>query len=163
MNRFIVPVIALIAGVGIGYALLPANVPQGDGNTTAPNEGEKDILYWVAPMDSSYRRDKPGKSPMGMDLVPVYAGEASATPGTVSISPQIVQSLGVTTAKAHTRSLSEAVAASGIVEVAEDRIIHVHPRVSGWVERLTVTTDGQPVNQGDILYTSHLQLQTTTT
>ena len=104
-------------------------------------------------MDSSYRRDKPGKSPMGMDLVPVYAGEASATPGTVSISPQIVQSLGVTTAKAHTRSLSEAVAASGIVEVAEDRIIHVHPRVSGWVERLTVTTDGQPVNQGDILYT----------
>ena len=153
MNRFIVPVIALIAGVGIGYALLPANVPQGNGNTTAPNEGEKDILYWVAPMDSSYRRDKPGKSPMGMDLVPVYAGEASATPGTVSISPQIVQSLGVTTAKAHTRSLSEAVAASGIVEVAEDRIIHVHPRVSGWVERLTVTTDGQPVNQGDTLYT----------
>ncbi len=85
MNRFIVPVIALIAGVGIGYALLPANVPQGNGNTTAPNEGEKDILYWVAPMDSSYRRDKPGKSPMGMDLVPVYAGEESASPGTVSI------------------------------------------------------------------------------
>jgi len=153
MNRFIVPVIALIAGVGIGYALLPANAPQGKDSDTAKNEGEKDILYWVAPMDSSYRRDKPGKSPMGMDLVPVYAGEASATPGTVSISPQIVQSLGVTTAKAHTRSLSEAVAASGIVEVAEDRIIHVHPRVSGWVERLTVTTDGQPVNQGDILYT----------
>ena len=153
MNRFIVPVIALIAGVGIGYALLPANAPQGKDSATAQNEGEKDILYWVAPMDSSYRRDKPGKSPMGMDLVPVYAGEASSTPGTVSISPQIVQSLGVTTAKAQTRSLSEAVAASGIVEVAEDRIIHVHPRVSGWVERLTVTTDGQPVNQGDTLYT----------
>ena len=29
-------------------------------------------LYWVAPMDASYRRDQPGKSPMGMDLVPVY-------------------------------------------------------------------------------------------
>jgi hypothetical protein len=29
MNRFIVPVIALIAGVGIGYALLPANAPTG--------------------------------------------------------------------------------------------------------------------------------------
>ena len=153
MNRFIVPVIALIAGVGIGYTLLPANAPQGEGSTIAPNEGEQDILYWVAPMDSSYRRDKPGKSPMGMDLVPVYAGEANTTPGTVSIAPQIVQSLGVTTAKARTRSLSEAVAASGIVEVAEDRIIHVHPRVSGWVERLTVTTDGQPVTQGNTLYT----------
>ena len=38
-------------------------------------EKEKEILYWVAPMDPSYRRDKPGKSPMGMDLVPVYAEE----------------------------------------------------------------------------------------
>ena len=33
---------------------------------------DKEILYWVAPMDSKYRRDKAGKSPMGMDLVPVY-------------------------------------------------------------------------------------------
>jgi Cu(I)/Ag(I) efflux system membrane fusion protein len=34
---------------------------------------EPEILYWVAPMDAKYRRDKPGKSPMGMDLVAVYA------------------------------------------------------------------------------------------
>ena len=26
-------------------------------------------------MDASYRRDGPGKSPMGMDLVPVYADD----------------------------------------------------------------------------------------
>ncbi|HKK23098.1 MAG TPA: hypothetical protein VJ947_05375, partial [Pseudohaliea sp.] len=31
-------------------------------------------------MDSSYRRDGPGKSPMGMDLVPVYK-ERSQGPG----------------------------------------------------------------------------------
>ena len=35
-------------------------------------EGDKKILYWVAPMDPNYRRDGPGKSPMGMDLIPVY-------------------------------------------------------------------------------------------
>ena len=34
---------------------------------------EKQPAYWVAPMDPNYRRDRPGKSPMGMDLVPVYA------------------------------------------------------------------------------------------
>jgi len=33
---------------------------------------EKKIKFWVAPMDANYRRDEPGKSPMGMDLVPVY-------------------------------------------------------------------------------------------
>ena len=32
------------------------------------------ILYWVAPMDTNFRKDGPGKSPMGMDLVPVYEG-----------------------------------------------------------------------------------------
>ena len=35
-------------------------------------------LYWVAPMDPSYRREGPGKSPMGMDLVPVYADHDQA-------------------------------------------------------------------------------------
>ena len=33
---------------------------------------ERKIKYWVAPMDANFRRDEPGKSLMGMDLVPVY-------------------------------------------------------------------------------------------
>ncbi len=41
---------------------------------------QPEILYWVAPMDENYRRDKPGKSPMGMDLVPVYAEAEKAQP-----------------------------------------------------------------------------------
>jgi RND family efflux transporter MFP subunit len=39
---------------------------------------ERKIKYWVAPMDPNYIRDKPGKSPMGMDLVPVYEEEPPA-------------------------------------------------------------------------------------
>ena len=43
-------------------------------------------LYWVAPMDANFRRDGPGKSPMGMDLVPVYAGqEPSGDPQEVTL------------------------------------------------------------------------------
>ena len=44
-----------------------------DFRSSGSKKAEKEILYWVAPMDASYRRDEPGKSPMGMDLVPVYA------------------------------------------------------------------------------------------
>ena len=43
---------------------------------TSPAQQAGEILYWVAPMDPNYRRDKPGKSPMGMDLIPVYADAA---------------------------------------------------------------------------------------
>ena len=41
---------------------------------------EPEVLYWVAPMDANYRRDKAGKSPMGMDLVPVFAQAEKTEP-----------------------------------------------------------------------------------
>ncbi|MEZ5318355.1 MAG: efflux RND transporter periplasmic adaptor subunit [Vicinamibacterales bacterium] len=48
------------------------------GTATAPRAtAEREILYWRAPMDPTYVRDKPGKSPMGMDLIPVYADEGA--------------------------------------------------------------------------------------
>ena len=59
---------------------------------------EKKILYWRAPMNPAYISDKPGKSPMGMDLVPVYEGEEEQGPtGMVRIDPVVVQEIGVTT------------------------------------------------------------------
>lgn len=51
-----------------------------DTATSAAGTRERTIKYWVAPMDSTYRSDEPGKSPMGMDLIPVYEdGEAERT------------------------------------------------------------------------------------
>jgi Cu(I)/Ag(I) efflux system membrane fusion protein len=56
-----------------------------------------DILYWSAPMDANFRQDTPGKSLMGMDLVPVYAGvEPSADPSAVIISsPAEINAIGL--------------------------------------------------------------------
>src|SRR6266542_831390 len=44
---------------------------------TAP--GEKKVLYWYDMMNPEFHSDKPGKAPDGMDLVPKYAEEDSAT------------------------------------------------------------------------------------
>src|SRR3989338_11519372 len=41
-------------------------------------EKEKKILFWTDPMIPGYKADKPGKSPMGMDLIPVYEEETVA-------------------------------------------------------------------------------------
>ena len=70
-------------------------------------ESELQVLYWVAPMDPQYRRDKPGKSPMGMDLVPVYASEVtdSADAESIHISPAVENNLGVRTNAAEFRVL----------------------------------------------------------
>ena len=48
--------------------------------------GERKVAYWRASMDPNFTADAPGKSPMGMDLVPVYEDELAAE-GTVKIDP----------------------------------------------------------------------------
>ncbi len=44
------------------------------GTTSGEVNGRK-VLYWYAPMNPNYHSDRPGKSPMGMDLLPKYADE----------------------------------------------------------------------------------------
>ena len=111
-------------------------------------------LYWVAPMDSNYRRDKPGKSPMGMDLVPVYAdGEGTDDEvGTIKISPNVVNNLGVRTATAEIRSLHNQIKTVGYIVYDEDRLVHIHPRVKGWIDKLFIKAAGEPVTKGQPLY-----------
>ena len=111
----------------------------------------KEPLYWVAPMDSNYRRDIAGKSPMGMDLVPVYATDDDA-PGIVKISPEVVNNLGVRTAVAKMQSMQADIRTVGYVQYDQDNLVHIHPRVEGWIERLYVKAEGNPVLEGQPLY-----------
>ncbi|RTR38701.1 efflux RND transporter periplasmic adaptor subunit [Shewanella canadensis] len=112
-------------------------------------------LYWVAPMDPNYTSDKPGKSPMGMDLIPVYKkelGGIDAGPGTIMISPEVVNNLGVRTAKVELGLLHTKIETVGYVKYDEDQLIHVHPRVEGWIEKLYVKAAGDRVTVGQPLY-----------
>lgn len=123
-----------------------------EGHGAPPGDAaEREILYWVAPMDANYRRDGPGKSPMGMDLVPVYADQAAAA-GTVRIDPGVVANLGIRTAEAQRGPLPRRVESVGFVSYDEETIQHLHTRVEGWVESLSVTTTGDPVRAGQRLF-----------
>lgn len=111
---------------------------------------EKEILYWVAPMDPNYRRDEPGKSPMGMALVPVYADESGGN--AVTISPEVIQNLGVRTAKAEISRLWRGIDTVGYVDFDESKVSHIHLRTEGWVENLVVRSEGERVKKGDRLF-----------
>ena len=112
---------------------------------------EKDILYWVAPMDPNYRRDKPGKSPMGMDLIPVYA-DGGASGGTITIAPEVIQSLGVRTTPAERARLWRGIDTVGYVDYDESKVSHIHLRTEGWIEKLTVQSEGERVKKGEFLF-----------
>ena len=114
----------------------------------------QDPLYWVAPMDANYRRDKPGKSPMGMDLVPVYGNKTyGALVGSVQLAPEIRQGLGVRTTEVVHRSLVQQYEATTTIEFNEAYITRVHPHVDGWIEAMGVVTKGDAVTKGQPLYT----------
>jgi RND family efflux transporter MFP subunit len=82
-------VVVLIVGVAAG--LLWRSMPQGANAPTshaAQKSGERKVKYWWDPMMSPpFISDQPGKSPMGMDLVPVY-DEAPASPTDASAAVQ---------------------------------------------------------------------------
>jgi Cu(I)/Ag(I) efflux system membrane fusion protein len=148
MNKY--SLIAAAAALLIGLLLGRNFVPEP--HTTAPAETEREILYWVAPMDPNYRRDEPGKSPMGMDLVPVYADEVASQPGVVSIDPTLVNNLGVRTAAAERGTLPRRIETVGYIGYDEDTLQHVHTRVDGWIESLVAKATGDPVKKGQLLF-----------
>lgn len=120
---------------------------------TAGDEGGQKILYWVAPMDPNFRRDAPGKSPMGMDLVPVYDGDKPAgDPGGVKLSPVEVNAIGVRTTVAQMQALEPRIETVGFVGFDEHRTAHVHVRTEGWIEDIRIRAVGDRVRQGDFLF-----------
>ncbi|MDX1568965.1 MAG: efflux RND transporter periplasmic adaptor subunit [Xanthomonadales bacterium] len=144
----IIMVIATLAlGIGIGMWIEPGQEAESGSN----GSGEREILYWVAPMDPNFRRDGPGKSPMGMDLVPVYADEAQGSGDAVTISPAVEQNLGVRTAVVEAGKLWRLIRATGYVDYDESLISHVHLRTEGWVEDLAVATLGETVRAGTVI------------
>ncbi|TMO96757.1 efflux RND transporter periplasmic adaptor subunit [Pseudoalteromonas sp. S3260] len=141
---------SLTAGVLLS---LPAEHTMPSNDKTS---SKKEPLYWVAPMDSNYRRDEPGLSPMGMDLVPVYEesdSDVNEGPGSVKISPTVINNLGVRTAPVEFAALENEVNTVGYVQYNQDQLIHIHPRVEGWVETLYVKAAGDQVKQDEPLYT----------
>lgn len=151
MKKFITYILFAGAILAAGYFLGSGVQGPEPFSGTVPATAEREVLYWVAPMDPNYRREAPGKSPMGMDLVPVYAGEGSDS-DSVSINPALENSLGVRTEAATVRPMWRRIEATGYVGYDETQISHIHLRTEGWIVRLLVSAEGERVSAGDLLF-----------
>lgn len=114
--------------------------------------GERKVKYYWDPMlNPPYISDKPGKSPMGMDLIPVYEDEVAGGMA-VSIDPVIVQNMGVRTAQVVEAPLRRQIRAAGYLTEPEPGHFDVNLRVSGWIEKLHADTEGMHVPKGMPLF-----------
>ena len=152
-NKWILILIILFCIV-LGFLLgryLPTTKMTDAGKSATKKE--RKVKYWVAPMNPAYKRDKPGKSPMGMDLVPVYEDDGgSSDDSSIKISPRVINNLGVMTATAKYEPISKAIDTVGYVAANEDDIENVNSFIDGWVRNLRITAVGDPVRKGQVLF-----------
>src|SRR5664280_2336278 len=135
------------------------------GGPASAGKGARKVLYWVDPMHPAYKSDKPGIAPdCGMKLEPVYAdGGAAAAPlaadvstmevGTVQITPEKQQLIGVKYEQVQVGGGSRTIRAVGKVAIDETRIGHVHTKVEGWIDKVFVDFTGKQVEKGQPLLT----------
>ncbi len=152
MKKYLLLAICLIIALGFSFIFVKSWWSE-----NKQDKAKCDPLYWVAPMDPTFRSNKPGKSPMGMDLVPVCKGnkEASKNTSEVTINPNIEENLGVRTTRVKRMDLSRPIDTVGFITVDENRIQHIHTFADGWVRTLAVRTTDAPVTKGQLLFELH--------
>jgi Cu(I)/Ag(I) efflux system membrane fusion protein len=75
------------------------------------------------------------------------------TPGTVQISPEKQQLIGVKIGTVEMKPLEKVIRTVGRVDYDEKRIVTVSPKIGGWIEDLFVDFTGRYVREGEPLLT----------
>ncbi|HEY2623247.1 MAG TPA: efflux RND transporter periplasmic adaptor subunit [Dyella sp.] len=95
------------------------------------------MLYWYDTMVPDQHFDKPGLSPMGMQMVPKYA-DSAGTKGGVRIDPATVQNLGVRIAPVERRVLGDDIQVPGTITWDLSLATTVSARVDAVIAKLDV-------------------------
>ena len=122
---------------------------------------DRRVLYYVDPMHPAYTSDKPGDCPIcGMRLIPLSEAVPAAAhaheempAGSVQITPEKQQFIGVKIGVAEVTSGAETIHAQGKVAYDETSIGHIHSRVEGWIDKVFVDFTGKRIEKGQPLLT----------
>ncbi|MHB1093418.1 efflux RND transporter periplasmic adaptor subunit [Thiobacillus sp.] len=107
---------------------------------------------WVCPMHPQILQDHPGECPIcGMDLVETGAAHDHHS-DSMQIDTALQQRLGMRLARVEPRRLTREIHAYGTVGVDEDSVHAINPKIEGWLSKLHVSTVGQRVVAGQLLY-----------
>lgn len=149
---------ALITGSTVFFILTflvsPSSRDAGSpsARTEAGASAEREIIYWKAPMDPTEIYDEPGKSKMGMDLVPVYEDEVQGGVD-IKINPVVQQNMGLKIRPVEKDRLNHTIRTYGHVTFDETRTGIVSSKTAGWIDTLYADYTGFVLEKGDPLFT----------
>jgi Cu(I)/Ag(I) efflux system membrane fusion protein/cobalt-zinc-cadmium efflux system membrane fusion protein len=107
-------------------------------------------LWWDPMLGPSSISDHPGKSAMGMDMVP-YTPQGGGGPEVI-IDPAVVQDMGVQTAPVTRGPLHRTIRAVGLFKLPDPGLHDISLKVGGWIDTLYADQEGMHVNKGEPLF-----------
>jgi len=136
-----VAAIGVIAGVAVGYVFAHGMMGAG-GVLASPRQAGV-----TKGMDMEQMAPAAEKSMEGM------AGMSAAPPGTVPISAVTRQLIGVRSAAAVYKTLTQEIRTVGTVGYDERGLTQVTLKTAGWVREVFIDSIGKPVRKGEPLFT----------
>ena len=130
---FVAPVLLLV-----GAAAAPVSAQSGHAGHSATAPAKADDL---------------DMSGLTMESLQKEGKMVEVAPGTVQISPERQQLIGVRIGTVEKRPLQKVIRTNGRVEFDEKRLATISPKIGGWIEELYVDFTGAPVKKGAPLLT----------
>lgn len=133
-----------------------------------PEKKAEKVIYYC-PMHPQYQADKPGTCPicnMNLEKMPPElqsqaseSGPSSGTkdavelpPGTVKITPQKQQLIGVQYGEVKEENLTRTILTVGQLTYDETKITRIQSRTEGWIEKVFVDYTGKFIKEGQPLF-----------
>ncbi len=121
-----------------------------------PVAGVGDAVLYTCGMHPQVVQEGPGQCPIcGMNLTPIDSGAADGEAGgrrAVQVSRGFLQNFAVPTTAVRRADLPVRIRTIGFLDRDEARLVSVIARYDGWIERPRVSTVGQRVSEGDVLF-----------
>jgi Cu(I)/Ag(I) efflux system membrane fusion protein len=115
--------------------------------------GKGKILYYKSTMIPGETSPVPAKDSMGMEMVPVYAGEGAVTGSSeMTIDPVTIQEMDIRTTPVVRGPLRRTIRTVGTIAYNETALADVTTKFRGWIEKLDVDATGELVHRGEPLF-----------
>jgi len=143
-------IVTLFLGLLLVLSLMTSGCGKGE-DTPTPKESMKHEAAKADQAKTSSAMDE--MKGLTMESIRKEGKVQEVTPGTVQISSEKQQLIGVKFGTVEMKPLEKVIRTVGRVDYDEKRIVTVSPKVGGWIEDLFVDFTGKFVNQGDPLLT----------
>lgn len=155
-KQYIIGALLLVAGLAIGWVLKPTSavVDQHNHDTMATSAGSQSDEIWTCSMHPQIRQTEPGICPIcEMDLIPLDNTMGSDDPTVLQMSSEAAKLAQIETfivgrSEKASENESNSIKVDGTVELDERTVKSQTAHLSGRIESMAVTFEGQYISKG---------------